>query len=161
MPRESRYAYMIRAIAEHCSDDCLIWPFHLCKRWGYGQVTVPGEGNRRLHRAAYRFAHGSYPKNDCCHTCDNPACFNPLHLFDGTDKDNHADMVEKGRSLRGERNHAAKTTDEVVLKARADFASRKLTKRQIATKYAMPYSTMRKILWNKTWKHVKPEEQSL
>src|SRR5437764_2958540 len=45
MPRESRYAYMIRAIAEHCSDDCLIWPFHLCKRWGYGQVTVPGEGN--------------------------------------------------------------------------------------------------------------------
>lgn len=32
-----------------------------------------------------------------CHTCDNPPCINPQHLFLGTDKDNVADCIAKGR----------------------------------------------------------------
>lgn len=36
--------------------------------------------------------------HDICHTCDNPACINPDHLWEGTPKDNIHDMIAKGRA---------------------------------------------------------------
>ena len=39
-----------------------------------------------------------------CHTCDNPVCINPSHLFAGTPLANQRDKVAKGRQARGERN---------------------------------------------------------
>jgi hypothetical protein len=33
------------------------------------------------HRISYLFNTGSFPKNNCCRTCNNCLCVNPLHLF--------------------------------------------------------------------------------
>ena len=56
------------------------------------------------HRVAYTLKHGPIPigrgyhGNVILHSCDNPPCCNPDHLKLGTQADNVADMLAKGRA---------------------------------------------------------------
>lgn len=65
---------------------------------GYGVIGV-GRGRQvRAHRAAYEVFIGPIPSGALiCHRCDTPLCFNPLHLFAGTPRENTRDMIAKGR----------------------------------------------------------------
>jgi len=68
---------------------------------GYGQIRgePPKYKKLRAHRVSYELHFGPIPKNKLvCHTCDNPKCVNPDHLFLGTSLDNNRDMVKKGRA---------------------------------------------------------------
>jgi hypothetical protein len=106
------------------------------------------------HRLAYRLTHGDIPDGMLvCHTCDNPPCCNPAHLWLGTNADNSADMSRKGRASRagnpwglGARRGSdapnAKLTDEQVLEARSKYASGLYTFKTLAAEYGITTMAM-------------------
>lgn len=65
---------------------------------GYGNISFRGMKGALTHRVSYKeFKEDFDPKLYICHKCDNPACYNPDHLFVGTPKDNIQDGIKKGR----------------------------------------------------------------
>lgn len=79
---------------------------------GYGEVRADGR-MQKAHRVSWALAHGPIPPGmHVCHTCDNPPCVNPEHLFLGTNRANMRDRQAKGRTKNldlGPRAHQAKT----------------------------------------------------
>jgi len=82
---------------------------------GYGQVPCGSRNNSaRAHRIALEIKLGRpiLPGHQANHTCDNPPCCNPLHLYEGTPRQNTADMMARGRAripvLRGAANAATR-----------------------------------------------------
>ena len=87
------------------------------------------------------------------HSCDNPSCVNPLHLSLGTPAENSQDMVSKGRSLVGSKNHKAKLSEADVRSIRAWFERGDVTKRAIADEYGVSDTLISFIVSHKIWKH--------
>lgn len=77
-------------------DDCWEWTASLTTK-GYGQLCKDGK-TQRAHRVAYALFVKDPGELQVLHTCDNPPCCNPRHLFIGTTQDNTADMRTKGRA---------------------------------------------------------------
>jgi hypothetical protein len=110
----------------------------------------------KAHRAAYEMAHGPIPTGlVVCHECDNTKCVNVDHLFLGTQADNVADMMRKGRGnkARGESQWCAKLTEKDVLAiiGRLDNGEGNAS---IARDYDVTRATIRFIKIGRTWSSV-------
>jgi hypothetical protein len=102
------------------------------------------------HRVAYEAAFGSIPDGmNVLHTCDNPPCCEPEHLWLGTDADNAADRKKKGRNgdQFGEKNGSVKLTREKVEVIRAD--ARVL--REIAAEHGVSKAQISRIKRGERW----------
>jgi hypothetical protein len=90
--------FVTRSIVNE-STGCWIW--QKAKRLnGYGHMKYRG-GTTTAHRAAYVVKHKLdhlSPNTFVCHSCDEPSCVNPDHLFLGSAKDNYDDCRKKGRA---------------------------------------------------------------
>jgi hypothetical protein len=133
-------------------DDCWPWLRSIGHN-GYGQFSVTRDGktiNGRSNRIAFRLGHGHWPTNFALHTCHWPRCCNPAHLYDGTAKQNTADMVRLGRHNRPH----ARFTDAEVRQIR--FHRRQgLSLQRLAINYGVTISAISAICTHRTYRHVK------
>lgn len=140
--------------------DCIIHP-NKPHPQGYVRLTLSTGKSIGAHRLAYVARYGDIPDDMLvCHTCDNRACVNPDHLFLGTPQDNMTDMVNKGRSLFGERNPKNKLSEADVMNIRRLYYDGD-TASKIAVMYDTSQHYVYNIVWGKTWVHlpVMPEKK--
>jgi len=117
---------------------------------GYGRFQVDGKGCG-AHRVSYELFKGKIPKGMfVCHTCDVPGCVRPDHLWLGTDADNNADKIKKGRQSKGENHWKAKLSESQVLEIRAAGGLH----REIAVRYGVSQSHVCSIKARKKWAHL-------
>jgi hypothetical protein len=135
----------------HGPDEC--WPWkNSTAAGGYGMIRTKA-GRLKAHRVAYRLAHGPLTEGmSVCHTCDNPACVNPAHLYQGTHKQNMRDRAARGRGgdLRGERNGRARLTDDDIRAIRASDA----TNVALAAAFGVSDVMVSKVRRGVAWRHV-------
>jgi len=85
-----------RCVKVNKDTGCWEWTKYL-NEFGYGRMRFNGK-KELSHRVSYTVFVEPIPDGLLVlHTCDNPRCVNPEHLFLGTDKDNFEDAVAKGR----------------------------------------------------------------
>jgi hypothetical protein len=133
------------------NSGCLLW-LKCVGNNGYGNIRI-AKRTWTTHRLAWHAAFGPIPDGmHVCHKCDVRSCLNPNHLFIGTNADNVADMVAKGRVQRakGSQSSGAVLTEDVVLAIRAA----KGTNRAIAKRFGVFHTTIGAIRRRETWKHV-------
>ena len=86
------------ATAGETLNACWGWRGSIQSGGGYALVS----SRHYAHRIAYEATHGDIPDGMyVLHSCDNPPCSNPIHLFVGTNLDNMEDMSRKGRARNG------------------------------------------------------------
>jgi len=92
------------------STECWIWTGTKLKR-GYGFVRRNGK-LRYTHVHCYFLTTGYMPHvgEYICHTCNNPSCVNPSHLYLGNARTNSDDRERRYKSgelidKRGKRKH--------------------------------------------------------
>lgn len=123
---------------------------------GYGRFGI-AKRTHQAHRVAFFLAEGRWPEHCALHRCDNRACVNRDHLFEGTQAENLADMLAKGRhsraGARGERNCFARLTAEQVAQIRVALAAG-TARGVVAARFGVDKTCIGLIHRRDTWKDI-------
>lgn len=135
---------------------CINWIAVRDSSFGYGRFSWKGKPYA-AHRVAYRLQNGAIPEGcQVCHTCDNPACINPEHLWAGTQADNMLDKDRKGRGNRprGVNNSNSRFTEAQIIELRYLWRTGQYNYSDLAKRFGVSYVTISKIVNYKTWRHL-------
>jgi hypothetical protein len=129
------------------NSGCWLWVGAVDKN-GYGLVQVSGK-LRRAHRVSYEVEHGIAlkPESYVCHSCDNPGCVNPKHLWIGTNSDNQIDAAIKGRHAH------QKLSVQQVTEIRAKYLAGVMPTK-IAKEYGVTCGYVRNLHTRYKWSHL-------
>jgi hypothetical protein len=104
------------------------------------------------HVLSYQHFNGRIGKGKfVCHSCDNPSCCNPEHLFLGTAKDNQSDMAGKDRVQHGSRHYRAKLSEKDIPVIRS-LCQSGVGHQTVADRYGVCRQTIEHIVHGRTWK---------
>lgn len=146
-------------------DECWLWTGKLYPD-GSGRLSIRGIP-LKVSQLSYFIHWGLHPYTGLvvCHTCDDRACVNPMHLWLGTQAENMADCRRKGRTCAGDKaslrrythlvrkgvnHHNARLTDHLVAKIRM-LRKSGLTQRKIAKKFGIKQPQVSRICHGVRW----------
>lgn len=137
------------------TDTCWLWTQDVYN-YGYGKLSI-GKGKQvRAHRYMYEKYKGTIPNNmNVLHTCDNPRCCNPEHLFLGSQEDNVKDMMDKSRggykTFHGDNHPMRKIDMAKAEEIRALWAKGGLYQREIGERFGVSQAVVSKIIKGELW----------
>lgn len=145
-------------VKENVTTGC--WEWQGFKIKGYGQVTRRYNGFCYVYKA-HRYSYSLYKGQIAdgllvLHTCDNPKCVRPDHLFLGTQQDNIDDMYSKGRNVNrvGNLSNNVWLNEDKIKIIRALYPY--IKQGTLANFYKVHVATISAIINRKIWNCVKP-----
>lgn len=143
---------------EENENGCWVCTSHVPNTYGYPQCRINYKFKMISHIMYEKFKGEITTGMLICHTCDNPTCINPEHLFLGTNLDNMADMVKKGRQshigspgLNGEKHPRAKLTEVQVTEI---LSIKGMRNKEIAHKFNISQERVSSIRTGQSWKYL-------
>jgi hypothetical protein len=136
-------------------NECWNWKKSKNKK-GYGQFGIGHGTCYPAHRISYELYIGKIPRNMLvCHSCDNPSCVNPSHLWLGTIQQNNIDRDNKGRFVKqiGINHPGCKLTEEIVREIKKRIKTGE-PMTYIARDLNINYSTIANIKYGSAWNHI-------
>lgn len=139
-------------------DDNGCWVFYEARLpHGYGQIRISNSKTERVHRVSWKIHCGKIPEGiNVLHNCDNPPCWNPDHLWLGTQLENVHDCIDKNRfrTSVGDDNPKCILNEIKVFEIRRLLAETNLTQVQIADRFFVTPATISDIHNRRSWQHL-------
>ncbi len=149
--KEKQWKIFWNAVDIKTKNSCWEWKQH-CNR-GYGRKNITINNQKYVfgaHQLAFWYKNKYMDNNlQVCHKCDNRKCANPNHLYQGTQKQNTRDYVNRGKN---------KLSLNKATKIRKEYAQGNTCYRELGEKYNSSTSHISNIINNKHWndKNYKP-----
>jgi hypothetical protein len=138
-------------------NECWVWIGRIGS-YNYGVFDLDNKAIR-AHRFSYIIHFGEIPSSPpdlcVCHTCDNPSCVNPAHLWLGTRSQNMQDKIKKGRGnyLKG-----IEASNAILTEVQVKEIKQKLKNEVKIAELSKIYGVSRIAIWHikkgHNWKHI-------
>ena len=138
--------------AERDDAGCLVWQAGC---FGNGRPAIQVDGKaKNAARVAFELENQVPGERDVLHTCDNPLCIEPDHLYLGDAKQNSEDMYERQEPpQQGSTHHKSELFEDDVVEIRARYEGG-ATQSELARDYPVNRSSIGKIVRRETWTHL-------
>lgn len=120
---------------------------------GYGAFKAGAGMVRATHYAMEWDGRKLAPGQQALHSCDNPPCVNPAHLFAGNPKVNAEDRLAKGRQhdMAGEKHPSHRLTNQQVDALREEYAYSGSASAVLAARYGISRTHLYEIVRGESW----------